>query len=96
MSISDEKLREIISEIITRLLSAEVEPRLSCRHDHARRSPRPCSSGEREMSEKAKLCPFCGAYGPRQCELEDETGGVCPWEEIEDDDSAPEDEDDEE
>lgn len=30
------------------------------------------------------LCPFCGAYSPRQCELEDETGGICPWEEMED------------
>lgn len=30
-------------------------------------------------------CPFCGAYSPRQCELEDETGGVCPWEESEPD-----------
>lgn len=27
------------------------------------------------------LCPFCGAYSPKQCELEDETGGICPWEE---------------
>ncbi len=31
------------------------------------------------------LCPFCGAYSPRQCELEEETGGVCPWEESEPD-----------
>ncbi len=30
------------------------------------------------------LCPFCGAYSPKQCELEEETGGVCPWEETED------------
>lgn len=27
-----------------------------------------------------KLCPFCGAHSPRQCELEEETGGSCPWE----------------
>lgn len=27
------------------------------------------------------LCPFCGAYSPRHCELEEETMGVCPWEE---------------
>lgn len=26
------------------------------------------------------LCPFCGAYSSRSCELEDEMG-VCPWEE---------------
>lgn len=31
------------------------------------------------------LCPFCGAYSPRQCELEEETDGVCPWEESEPD-----------
>jgi hypothetical protein len=28
------------------------------------------------------LCPFCGAYSTRQCELEEETDGVCPWEEM--------------
>lgn len=27
------------------------------------------------------LCPFCGAYSVRSCELEEESGGVCPWEE---------------
>ena len=27
----------------------------------------------------APLCPMCGAYGPRWCELEDDSGGVCPW-----------------
>lgn len=27
------------------------------------------------------LCPMCGAYSSRQCELLEETGGVCPWEE---------------
>lgn len=30
------------------------------------------------------LCPFCGAHSSRQCELEDETGGACPWQEFED------------
>lgn len=25
------------------------------------------------------ICPFCGAYSPRSCELEEETGGACPW-----------------
>jgi len=36
-------------------------------------------------SRGGKLCPFCGAYSRRQCDLEDETGGVCPWEESEPD-----------
>ncbi len=27
------------------------------------------------------ICPFCGAYSRRSCELEEESGGVCPWEE---------------
>lgn len=27
------------------------------------------------------LCPFCGAYSRRSCELEEESGGICPWEE---------------
>jgi hypothetical protein len=31
------------------------------------------------------LCPFCGAYSPRQCELLEETGGFCPWEDGEPD-----------
>jgi hypothetical protein len=26
------------------------------------------------------LCPFCGAYSTRQCELLEETDGVCTWE----------------
>lgn len=26
------------------------------------------------------LCPFCGAYSTRKCEIEDEDNGVeCPW-----------------
>lgn len=28
------------------------------------------------------ICPFCGAYSPRSCELEEETGGECPWQEV--------------
>ena len=24
-------------------------------------------------------CPMCGAWAPRSCDLEEETGGVCPW-----------------
>lgn len=39
-------------------------------------------------SRGGKLCPFCGAYSPRQCDLEEETGGVCPWEESEPDPDA--------
>lgn len=35
------------------------------------------------------LCPFCGAYSPSRCELEEETGGVCPWEEILEDEPDP-------
>ncbi|WP_454917354.1 hypothetical protein [Xanthobacter sediminis] len=36
-------------------------------------------------SMTATLCPFCGAYSPRSCELLEETGGICPWEESEPD-----------
>lgn len=25
------------------------------------------------------LCPMCGAYSPRTCDLEEECCGVCPW-----------------
>jgi len=32
------------------------------------------------------LCPFCGACSPRSCDIEEETGGFCPWEELGDDD----------
>ena len=32
----------------------------------------------------APLCPFCGAYSRRSCEMEEETGGICPWEETDD------------
>lgn len=31
------------------------------------------------------ICPFCGAYSTRSCELEEETGGACPWEEAAED-----------
>ena len=37
------------------------------------------------MTDTPRLCPFCGAYSRRACELEEETGGVCPWEESEPD-----------
>ncbi|AMX93759.1 hypothetical protein A4R28_11905 [Mesorhizobium ciceri] len=40
---------------------------------------------EDNESRGGKLCPWCGAYSPRQCDLEEETGGVCPWEESEPD-----------
>lgn len=41
------------------------------------------------MTGDAPLCPFCGAYSARQCELEDETGGECPWELSRDDEPDP-------
>jgi hypothetical protein len=28
-----------------------------------------------------QICPMCGAYSSRSCELLEESGGVCPWEE---------------
>ena len=31
----------------------------------------------------AELCPFCGAYSRRACEMEDDTGGECLWDESE-------------
>ena len=37
------------------------------------------------QSRGVTLCPFCGAYSPRQCEMLEETGGMCPWEESEPD-----------
>lgn len=40
-------------------------------------------------SRGGKLCPFCGAYSTRQCEIEDEENGVpCPWEESQPDPDA--------
>lgn len=38
------------------------------------------------MSEPQNLCPFCGAYSPRQCELIEDAGS-CPWDEAEDQDA---------
>jgi hypothetical protein len=32
-----------------------------------------------------KICPFCGAWGVEQCEMVEETDGVCAWEESEPD-----------
>lgn len=32
-----------------------------------------------------KLCEFCGAYSPRNCELREGMDGLCPWEESEPD-----------
>lgn len=40
---------------------------------------------EDHESRGGKICPFCGAWSPQSCELEDETDGVCPWEENEPD-----------
>lgn len=34
--------------------------------------------------EDRRLCPVCGAYSIRECELREETDGVCPWEEEQD------------
>lgn len=31
------------------------------------------------------LCPWCGAYSKRSCELREEMDGICPWEESEPD-----------
>ncbi|MBZ9984892.1 hypothetical protein LB521_27550 [Mesorhizobium sp. BR-1-1-8] len=38
-----------------------------------------------EEDASGTLCPFCGAYSPKQCDLQEESGGVCPWEESEPD-----------
>lgn len=36
------------------------------------------------------LCPFCGAYSPRACEIEDEDAGIeCPWLDVMDDEPDP-------
>lgn len=35
------------------------------------------------------LCEFCGAIYPRACELRDEMDGVCPWEEMLDNEPDP-------
>lgn len=34
------------------------------------------------------LCPICGAYSKRSCEMRDEMDGICPWEESEPDPDA--------
>lgn len=34
------------------------------------------------------ICPWCGAYSTRSCEIEDE-GGFCPWEESRDESPDP-------
>lgn len=39
-----------------------------------------------EDERSGDLCPFCGAYSTNSCELEVETGGVCPWDEAQDGD----------
>jgi len=39
-------------------------------------------------ADREPLCPFCGAYSSRSCDLLDETGGTCPWDELTDDDRA--------
>ena len=31
------------------------------------------------------LCPICGAYSPRSCEVLDEYDGECPWQWMMDD-----------
>lgn len=31
------------------------------------------------------ICPFCGAYATKSCELEEENGGICPWKEAQPD-----------
>lgn len=35
--------------------------------------------------DDSPLCPVCGAYSPRQCEMLEETGGECPWELMQED-----------
>lgn len=36
------------------------------------------------QNNRSSICPFCGAYSPRSCELEEEMGS-CPWEDSEPD-----------
>lgn len=42
------------------------------------------SGPDDERDRKGMICPFCGAYSTRSCELEEEMDGACPWEEMED------------
>lgn len=37
--------------------------------------------------DQSTLCPFCGAYSTRSCDLI-EDAGHCPWEELDDGDCA--------
>lgn len=30
-------------------------------------------------TDESSLCPVCGAYSPRSCEMRDEAEGECPW-----------------
>lgn len=32
-----------------------------------------------EQEPEEKMCPICGAYSKRSCELRDTNGGECPW-----------------
>ena len=40
----------------------------------------------------SELCPFCGAYGPRSCDLR-EDAGCCPWEDAEEEGLSLDDDD---
>jgi hypothetical protein len=51
------------------------------------------TSARQGRDQVSPLCQFCGAYSPRQCELEDEMG-CCPWEESGQYDPDQEDEED--
>lgn len=44
------------------------------------------SEGFDDDEDDAPLCPICGAYSPRSCEMLDEGCGECPWELMEADD----------
>lgn len=34
------------------------------------------------MPKREPLCPFCGAYSPRSCDLREEMDGECAWVEL--------------
>jgi hypothetical protein len=36
------------------------------------------------------LCPVCGAYSSRSCEMLEEGGGECPWEMMQPDEPSDE------
>jgi hypothetical protein len=42
-----------------------------------------------DAMDTSGLCPLCGAYSPRQCEMRGENGGECPWEMDDEDDGQP-------